>query len=293
MTAARSHSCTTTGRSWVTKTSVMPFSVGHLVQQVEDLRLHHHVERGRRLVGEQRPAARRRGPSRSRPAGACRRTARAGSAAPPAAGARPARADRAPGPRPPAPGRPRAAGIGSAICQPMVLTGLNAFCAPWKTIAICFQRRRMKPFSPPASRSTPSSRTCPATSALGGSRPISASIVVVLPHPDSPTSPKRSPASRRKSTPRTACTFGDAAGRVEPDVEVVHLEAARAGAHRRRRGAAQPGHGRRLDSRRRATPARPIAARAEVDGRSRQPFEREVRDRQPRVERVLERLPSR
>ena len=40
--------------------------------------------------------------------------------------------------------------------------------------------------------------------AVGGSSPISARIVVVLPHPDSPTSPNRSPVSTEKDTSRTA-----------------------------------------------------------------------------------------
>ena len=41
--------------------------------------------------------------------------------------------------------------------------------------------------------------------ALSGSRPISASAVIDLPQPDSPTRPSVSPRSSEKLTPRTAC----------------------------------------------------------------------------------------
>ncbi len=47
--------------------------------QIEDLRLHRHVERGRRLVGDQHLGLVRRAPSRSSRAGASRPRARAGS----------------------------------------------------------------------------------------------------------------------------------------------------------------------------------------------------------------------
>ena len=50
------------------------------VDQVEDLRLDGHVERGRRLVGDQQVGVQRRAPSRSSRAGACRRRTRAGTA---------------------------------------------------------------------------------------------------------------------------------------------------------------------------------------------------------------------
>ena len=41
--------------------------------------------------------------------------------------------------------------------------------------------------------------------ALSGNRPISASAVTDLPHPDSPTRPRVSPRFSAKLTPRTAC----------------------------------------------------------------------------------------
>src|SRR4051812_23119905 len=55
--------------------------------------------------------------------------------------------------------------------------------------------------------STPSNRTLPPTPPppVGSSR-ITESAVIVLPHPDSPTSPSVSPARTLSSTPSTACT---------------------------------------------------------------------------------------
>ena len=74
---------------------------------------------------------------------------------------------------------------------------------------------------------SPFTDTVPATSALGGSSPMSASSAVVLPHPDSPTSPSRSPAldpeadALDRMQPR-------AIGQVEPDVQPVDLQQAHA-----------------------------------------------------------------
>ena len=53
--------------------------VAQLADQVEDLRLDRDVERGRRLVGDQQLGLAQRAPSRSSPAGACRRRTRADS----------------------------------------------------------------------------------------------------------------------------------------------------------------------------------------------------------------------
>ena len=75
-----------------------PELVGEPRQELQDLRLHHHVERGRRLVGEQHARLSRRAPSRSRRAGACRPRTRAGSAARARRGCRRARAARRSGP---------------------------------------------------------------------------------------------------------------------------------------------------------------------------------------------------
>src|SRR5258708_5486990 len=96
--------------------------------------------------------------------------------------------------------------IGSAICDSTVRTGFTAFIAPWKPIAMSVQRCGRTESSPPRSMFVPPSLTSPATDALGGSSPIIARMLVVLPQPDSPTRPNRSPASRSKPTPCTACS---------------------------------------------------------------------------------------
>ena len=62
----------TTPRSCVISMIAMPSSSLQLAQQLEDLRLDRHVERGRRLVGDQQLRARTPAPSRSSRAAACR-----------------------------------------------------------------------------------------------------------------------------------------------------------------------------------------------------------------------------
>ena len=136
------------------------------------------------------------------------------------AGCRPARTARRP-----APGRPawRARPLTrstSTIWEPIRRTGLNAFIAPWNTMAISVQRALFTLSSPSAMMSVPFSSTSPENSAVGGSSPSRARTVVLLPQPDSPTSPARSAASRVKLTPRTACTRDPSSAR-EPDVEVT------------------------------------------------------------------------
>ena len=66
------------------------------------------------------------------------------------------------------------------------------------------KRRRSSGGSPTSSR--PRKRTLPLTVALTGSRPIVAIANVVFPHPDSPTSPKISPAATDRDTSLTAET---------------------------------------------------------------------------------------
>ena len=80
ITTTRCAISATTPRSCVISTIAAPVSLLELAHQVEDLRLDGDVERGGRLVGDQEPAGRRRAPSRSSPAGACRRRAGAGTA---------------------------------------------------------------------------------------------------------------------------------------------------------------------------------------------------------------------
>ena len=53
ITITRSHRPATTPRSWVIRTIAMPSSRLQPAEQLQDLRLHRDVERGRRLVGDQ------------------------------------------------------------------------------------------------------------------------------------------------------------------------------------------------------------------------------------------------
>ena len=71
----------TTAMSWLMKRKDEPEVRLQLHHQVQDLRLHRDVERRNRLVGDDELRVRRRAPGRWRPAGAGRRTIRAGSAA--------------------------------------------------------------------------------------------------------------------------------------------------------------------------------------------------------------------
>ncbi len=95
--------------------------------------------------------------------------------------------------------------MASVIWSPTVRTGFSAFMAPWKTSERRVQRnaRSEGPSSP--TRSTPSNQTEPPTIfPPGGRRRMRPSTVVVLPQPDSPTSPSVSPRRRSKLTPSTA-----------------------------------------------------------------------------------------
>ena len=113
-----------------------------------------------------------------------------------------------------------------------------------------------------ARMSSPSSSTRPATLALGGSRPISARLSVVLPQPDSPTRPMRSPRASVEADALHGVQLA-AAAEVEPDVQVLRPSSTGARAHASSRAA---------DER----------AQAEAP-------HREVADAQARVERVLDR----
>ena len=100
ITTTRCAISATTPRSCVISTIAAPVSLLQLAHQVEDLRLDRDVERGGRLVGDQQLRARRRAPSRSSRAAACRPRAGAGTAR---------RGAPAPGCAPGAASRPRAA----------------------------------------------------------------------------------------------------------------------------------------------------------------------------------------
>jgi hypothetical protein len=98
--------------------------------------------------------------------------------------------------------RPSCARIASASCAPTRSTGLSAFIAPCGTSEIDCQRSRRRSSGRSARRSTPSSSTRPLSIRPGGLiSPRIAIAVVLLPLPDSPTSPRISP--RRRSRPRS------------------------------------------------------------------------------------------
>ena len=179
------------------------------------------------------------------------RRARAGAAA----SARAARAS-----------RPRCRRSGSAIWRPTVCSGLSAVIGSWKTIAMRSPRSAhiaaLVAARPARARRSGCCRTLARPS---GSRPISASAVIDLPQPDSPTSP----ASRRASSANV-----DAAQRLR-------------GAARGREGDAQvatssSGAASRRSSRPRQLRieqvAQPVAQQVEAEHRER---DRQRRDRSP------------
>ena len=85
------------------------------------------------------------------------------------------------------------------------MTGLSELIAPCGTSAMSRSRVCRSSASPIASRSLPSSDTRPPAIRAGGrvSR-ISAIAIVVLPEPDSPMSPSRSPGRSANETLLTA-----------------------------------------------------------------------------------------
>ncbi len=172
------------------------------LQQLEDLRLDGHVERGGRLVGdEQRRAAGERHRDHHPLSHATRELVRilggallrGGDAHLPEQfdGAR-ARFATAP--------CARAARRTSAICSPQVKTGFRELIGSWKTMEISRPRTRRIPAGGSASRSRPWKITRPSTifpAGSGTSRRIE-SAVTLLPLPDSPTSASVSPARTSK-----------------------------------------------------------------------------------------------
>ena len=164
------------------------------------------VEHRDRLVGYEQLAARGRAPRRSQPAGAARRTARAdsGRGRAPAGRARPA----------PAPGARASGALVLRASEPVDQQRLLDRLAHSKARVERLVRVLVDDLDPRRSgRSSrvPSARRCP--DPRSGSRRRSASTsrstacaVVVLPHPDSPTSATSSPAASASETPSTACT---------------------------------------------------------------------------------------
>ena len=211
ITTTRSQRSATTPRSWVTKITAIPSSRLERSQQVEDLRLHGHVERGRRLVGDEQAAARTTSAiaiiaalahaarelvrvvvePRARGRG-CRRSSSSSTAR----AARAALAHR--------PGAARIAvdelvadGERRVEARHRVLEDHGDLVAAQRAHA---RRSRERSRSRP-SNGSPTRRRC-GPAATARSR-ITASDVTVLPEPDSPTSPTISPARRRSDTSST------------------------------------------------------------------------------------------
>ena len=212
MTAARSQTCATTGRSWVTSTRARPSSLDSRVSRsrIWACTMTSSAVVGSsasRIFGSQASAIAIAARCRMPPENSCGYRSPAAAGMPTSSSSSPARRRAA------APWATPWKAIGSAICQPTFLTGFSAFIAPWKTIATSVQRCARTESSPPARMLRPFTSTSPASVAVGGSRPISASTVVVLPQPDSPTRPNRSPSSSAKLTPAAACTCDAACGR--------------------------------------------------------------------------------
>ena len=100
------------------------------------------------------------------------------------------------------------AATASAIWSPQVKTGLSEVIGSWKIIEIWLPRTSRISSSESFSRSRPSSRISPSTILPG--RPMRRMIdsaVMLLPQPDSPTTPSVLPSSIAKLTPSTALTM--------------------------------------------------------------------------------------
>ncbi len=104
-----------------------------LLEQVEHAGLHRHVERRRRLVGDQQAWARAPAPGRCRPAGAARRTARAGSGCAGRAPGGPGRAAPRPACSASAPLATFCSSSGSPIDSPTGSRGLSDEPGSWNT----------------------------------------------------------------------------------------------------------------------------------------------------------------
>ncbi len=96
----------------------------------------------------------------------------------------------------------------------MVCTGFSDVRASWKIMAIPEPRTLRNSEGASPSSSLPLKRTEPVTREVPGSRPRVASMVTVLPEPDSPTTPSTWPGSTDRLTPRTAETSPSAVGNV-------------------------------------------------------------------------------
>ncbi len=102
---------------------------------------------------------------------------------------------------------PRWMRSGSAICSPIVKTGLRLDIGSWKIIEMSLPRSRPISRLERPSSSAPWNRIDPDTTSPGwGTRPRIDRHVTLLPEPDSPTSPSVSPARISNETPLAART---------------------------------------------------------------------------------------
>ena len=175
-------------------------------EQVEDLRLDRTVERGDRFVEHEQLGLARRARGRCRSVGVAHRTARAGSAPRARGRGRRARTPRAPA-SPISRERP-AICSGSATIARAVMRGSSDEYGSWNTI--CTRRRIARKRAPRQVRDVV---------AVDADRPRDGSssrttrrATVDLPLPDSPTSPRVSPAASENDTSSTACTASAARG---------------------------------------------------------------------------------
>ena len=175
--------------------------LAHVVQDPQDLRLHGDVEGGGRLVGEMGPG-RSRWPSRSSPAAACRRTARAGKRgrAAPATGMPTQPQQLHPRGEPQA-DTSRCAVTASASWSPTGTRESSADNESWKTTSDVAASRRRSPSG--AEDLGAAERRC-RTPAAGGQQTETARTVTDLPEPDSPTMPRTCPRWTVRWMPSTA-----------------------------------------------------------------------------------------
>ena len=122
----------TSGRLWVTNSMLQAEVALQAREQLDDRRLHRHVEGRRDLVADEQRRARRPGPGRSPRAGARRRRAGRGSGARSRRTARRAPASRRPSPAP-ACRRGRAGPAAGRTDSPTVRRGLSEPYGFWKT----------------------------------------------------------------------------------------------------------------------------------------------------------------
>ena len=180
-----------------------PSRTVHGTEQVEDLRLGRHVERRRRLVGDQQVRIATQAQRRARPAGASHPKAGTGSAARPAgrrSPLRPAAAASRPGSGLATIAAPSAGSI-SAMCSPQRSSGFSIVNGSWNMQRDHSTSKlphlllgKVHQFASPVSDAALGEHT------LGSSRAI-ARAVSDLPEPDSPTIPTVSPAPTSRSVP--------------------------------------------------------------------------------------------